>query len=197
MRGFIPPRPTGYDAEARFAQALWDASYGESSKVINSSTVRVSRTTRGTAYSAKPPAGAGSKPAPYVTTTLFNKDYIGARPWNPVSGTFSGSEVKVAKAIYARMIPGETIDTVAYTYDPASYTDNFRTQLESAAIFEYQVCHPRYRIYDPTHDISESLIFVERAMVGTGVVDDHGSEIYLLEVFDRFWSYQYGQTGPP
>lgn len=42
-----PPRPTGANGEARFAQAVWDALWG-AQRPSESAGIRTSRTTRGT-----------------------------------------------------------------------------------------------------------------------------------------------------
>lgn len=133
-----------------------------------------------------------------VVTSLFSDDFIGVTFWNPTSMAKVGSEFNVAKCLSARMNPAETIDTIAFTYDYIDGQDNFRTQFKSAAVFEYQVMNPRYRIYDPTKDISESLIFVAKVRGGSNVTDDSGTQLFYIEAQPfRRWCFQNGQSGPP
>ena len=202
MRDYRPPRPTGSTPEARTAQAYWDSTYGQAAQFNNSSTAKVDRTTRGLFIKASTPGGGGAIKVPMVITGLYNADYIGATKWNPSSNALSGGEILIAKTIFARMIQAETIDAQAFTYD--YFTDNYRRQNKLAAIVEYQVVHPRYRIYDPgtpidpaNNPVEQYLIYAERVRFGTCVLDDNGAQIYLQESGARFWSYQYGQSGPP
>lgn len=60
MRGYIPPRPSGTTREARFDQAVWDALWGPESRIVNSSTIKVSKTSMGVELKSKPTTGAPS-----------------------------------------------------------------------------------------------------------------------------------------
>ena len=202
MRDYNQRKPTGFDAESRFDQAVWDRTHGQRANFNNSSTVKVSSTSKGITLHAAPASSGGVILSPYVVTTLFGAaDYVGAKRWNPAAnsgaGDFTGSEVKVAKFISSQQPESEFIDGVQFNYD---YTlDNFRFCYQDETLVEYQVCHPRYRAYsaDAGHDISESLIYVARVQGGTGILDDNGRMIFLAEINARFWAYQNGQTGPP
>jgi hypothetical protein len=44
------PRPTGFTREAQFDKTTWDRTQGPASKIISSSTVKVSSTTKGTSF---------------------------------------------------------------------------------------------------------------------------------------------------
>jgi hypothetical protein len=200
---FIPARPTGSTREARFDQATWDATYGPANRIRNSSTVKWSRTTKGLIPHAAPPAAGGGNVVPYVITTLKGGgDFFLAKLWNPSSETAAGSEVRIAKCITGRQLALETIDGVLFTYEYAG--DNFRTQFKDASIFEYQVCHERYRVFNQAtfdadgQSLEEALIYATRVARGSGVLDENGAMITLAEVSpQRHWAFQYNQTGPP
>lgn len=47
MKGGLPPKPTGYDAEARFHQASHEKVHGPENQLRDSATVKVRRTSKG------------------------------------------------------------------------------------------------------------------------------------------------------
>jgi hypothetical protein len=64
MRGYIPPRPTGFTREARFDQAVWDKLWGREAKLNNSARVKVRRTSGGKFFELKdrgPGAASGKE----------------------------------------------------------------------------------------------------------------------------------------
>lgn len=208
MKDYIPLRPAGYDPEAKFDQSIHGRAYG-ALKVNNSRTVKVRRSTSGgITLNVDTLGGVGTAVRPYLVTSLHNLDFVGAKLYDPVSEKVSGNEVSIAKSITARMISREKIDGIVFDYDYDSLEnlgDNFRIQLQSDAIWEYHVCHPRYRVFNPATPINDAtnpaeqyLIYAAKVTKGTGVVDGHGVMIKICEIAPtRFWAYQFDQSGPP
>ena len=62
--GYIPPRPAGFTEEALFAQAVWDRLWGQATEMNSSSTVKVSKGTKGIKLRAKGGSG-GKETCPY------------------------------------------------------------------------------------------------------------------------------------
>lgn len=56
---YLPRRPTGSTPEALFDQAVWDNVFGPASKLNNSSTVSVRKTSQGFFFKAFPPGATG------------------------------------------------------------------------------------------------------------------------------------------
>jgi hypothetical protein len=157
----LPPTPTGSTPEALFAQILHNKVNGPLSKLNSSSSVKVSRTTKGINLRANNTS---------VSTSLFLcrivqvglSNMVGAMVFNdlaynpaldftvtnniPGDPSLSQSEVLVSKSLTARMYEGETIDGFPITY---TYTDeNNRTAVATMLGTEIQVCHPRYQLGD-------------------------------------------------
>jgi hypothetical protein len=203
----VSPRPTGSDEEAMFHGETYDLTRGPGSQLRNSSTVKIRKGPKGFFLQAAPPSSGGvSKLQLYKITTLFKKDYIGAKLWNPNTdngdGTFgavSGSEIKIAKCIGARMPLSEIIDGVfvTYVYDSGA-GDNLRKASSVGYTDEWHVMHTRYLTdgFSEGVAVPPGLIFVSKSKNGTGVKDAGGNQINLIEVQpQRFWTFQSNQSG--
>ncbi len=60
MRGGLPPKPTGYDPEARYHQQTHEKTHGAENKLRNSATVKVHETSKGIFLEANGRAGMPS-----------------------------------------------------------------------------------------------------------------------------------------
>lgn len=149
-------------------------------------------------------------------------DYFGATPWNAQSNNISGSQIIVAKSVSARgpvseLIDGDLIQYSQYMYDESRFA--FNEQTEAA---EWDVCNERYitipvdgggnPMPPPVDDngnplpyaiapyigltIKQCFVWVTRTSNPTGVTDDTGNQIYLLEVAPfRRWVYSINLNG--
>jgi hypothetical protein len=197
MPSDFPRKPSGSDEEMRFHRTVYDKTFGPAGQIRNSSTVKVSRTSRGIILHASPPSPGGGKQFLYRITSLYNADYFGARKWNPLAnngnGDYIGAEENIAKCITGRMPDSELIDGFGTNY---VYSDeNLRSAATQYSTTEYDVMHPRYTAFDPDNpDDYGNLIIVARIPNGTGVTDDNNRQIYLMEIQPtRYWTYKNEQ----
>jgi hypothetical protein len=209
MRNFTPSRPTGDNPEARFMQAVWDAVFGAASKLNSSSTVKVSRTSKGTSFTAAAGSPGGGSSNLYKITTIYYAEYFGATKWDATvdngDGTFGatvGSEIQVAKCIGGRMPLAELIDEtlITYLYYDDGTAGNLRKASSVGYADEWHVVHPRYDSSDLNPSIgivnAPGLVIVERSQNPTGVLDMDGNPIYYIETSpQRNWAYQQDQSG--
>lgn len=140
MTGPTPRRPTGNNAEAQFAQAVWDRLWG-AQRVMSVPGAIVNRTTRGVAVIPKARAGGGGvgEMRQAKITTLNADDYISVKFWD--GSGYVGDEFNVARSWASRMVASDTIDGTTYDY---SYADDNNRTSDDGVTEESQVLYPRF-----------------------------------------------------
>lgn len=200
----IPPRPDGYDNQTTWAKWVHDTL--TSLKFLNSPTVTVSRSPEGILFTSAAGGGSGATAKIYAITQLYGVpsairlpgiDYIGVTPWDPAAndgdGGTTGSQILIAKSIDGRQPGFETIDgeVIQYTYTD----DNHRVATPASTSVENQVMHKRYMVWpnaspdDSMVDNNQILVYVQKIIGGTGVLDMNQNQIQYAEVNpNREWA---------
>lgn len=147
MKFFVPPRPAGTDAFARWCQAVWDRLFSQEGQLCDSATVSVRRTSKGTFLDAAGPASPFSAQA-FVFRSMA-ADYLICRMWGgsptPTMGT---TDVYIAKPIALRfsiiseIIAGATVNYTQYSLNAQSR--HAVVANANPAREEDQVITPRY-----------------------------------------------------
>lgn len=201
---YQPPMPTGSGREAVFQQSTKKRL--DQLKFLSSPTVTANRTTKGTYFTARGGGGSGATAKIYAITQLYGVasaiglpgiDYIGVTPWDPAAndgdGGTTGSQIIIAKSIDGRQPGFETIDgtIIQYTYTD----DNHRVATPESTSVENQVMHKRYIVWpneppgDSQVDNNQILVYVQKIIGGTGVVDKDGNQLQYTEVNpNREWA---------
>lgn len=197
MRGFTPLPPDGTDSEALFARAVRDKTHGLPGRINSSSTVKVSKTSRGITFHAKPPKGGGAGVRQLTLIAVFG-DYLKCVP---VGSSPTSSPIYVAKPLKLRTsITSEVLDGTTVTYSITSNTTrtaSFQgidpgTGLPTT-ITENQVYVPRYL---PQAGAYKGDVIIVQAISpvldsdGSAVQDGSGNNISWLDlnVDGRAWS---------
>ena len=182
MGNFTPNRPTGSTPEALFDQSLWDKAHGAAGKLNSSSTVKVSRTTKGYFFRAKGGTGGASpKGVGKFTYVSMAEDYIACT--NDKGGVFT----LIAKQPEIRnSITTLTLDETVYNYTYTAF-DKRTVNFGSGPVFER--ISPRY--------YPGCKIWADQPEGGTGVTVD-GKELKWMDTNRgaRAWAEKFDQTGP-
>ena len=111
MRGPVPPRPTGSDREAIFAQMAWDAKHGPENQLRDSTTIKWTKTSRGIFGKVIGIFGGSSTPntsgnvtydpVPYSSTTQYAQFTIVRK----TSGASQGIWIRIANGTAAGIDP--------------------------------------------------------------------------------------------
>lgn len=200
MRRSIPPRPTGSDTFAHWAQVVHDRLFGREANLVDSPTATWNQTANGISINASGGGAAGGTVLiACVVTELFNKDYFGVTKYDPTTEQLQGSQFNCAKCITARQSAGERIDGEKITYDnygmgslPENNSDNTRLAHFGVINQEWQVMHPRYLEWPPLSGATtdQFILYVSKTSRPTGVIDADGKNLNWIEVQpNRFWSY--------
>jgi hypothetical protein len=204
MRGPVPPRPTGSDREAIFAQMAWDSKYAPENQLRDSSTIKWTKTSRGIFGKAVVMSGVGSSPQPGVNLSYFS--FIRSYQNYTLCGFQSGApptteHVRVAKDFKLRNnIAAETIygNNVQYQY-PRNVAGNalyglYRTATIAGVGVENQGVVPQYLPNDLVLCIQLPDTTIGLQVEAQDVADNPGdgistsTQVTWLEIGPRAWT---------
>lgn len=160
-RDFQPPKPTGFDPEARFHVSTHDKVHGAPSHFNNSSTVRVKKGTKGYSWHVRP-SKAGT-PAPAVGPGRYilvdvKADYLVCHPYGSPG---AANYVFIAKPPKLRLsITTETMDDV--NTDPGGITMTYSSAVFSGTGYQYN----RRIATNTRNGQTEVQVYVPRYIVG-------------------------------
>lgn len=187
MRQSVPPRPSGSNREATFAQWVWDSIH--QLFIHNSDDIKTSRDSRGV-YLRCTVQGGPPKKAPPTGLTMFGitglsvQNTFAARKFDGTN--LSGPTVVIAKDWVLRPQSSEYIDGVLITYNQTD--DNNRTASDGTNT-EQQVVYPRYAnaLGGNLPVTFSGVVFAEQPANGTGIAGVTWIEVRPF----RTWSRRY------